>query len=85
MFPASLRYTASSIGYNLAYMVFGGTAPYLATLLISQTGSRLAPAYYIVGVAAIALVIVALALRETAPRATPPREAVLSDSQSATV
>ncbi|MFD7500198.1 MFS transporter [Streptomyces sp. NPDC059850] len=85
MFPANLRYTASSIGYNLAYMVFGGTAPYLATLLISQTGSRLAPAYYIVGVAAIALVIVALTLRETAPRATPPREAVLSDSWNATV
>jgi MHS family proline/betaine transporter-like MFS transporter len=67
MFPVRLRYTASAIGYNLAYMVFGGTAPYVSTFLIAQTGSRLAPAVYIVVIAMASLVVILTALRETAP------------------
>ncbi|MFV3382396.1 MULTISPECIES: MFS transporter [Pseudomonas] len=63
-FPTRTRYTASAITYNVAYTLFGGTAPLMATWLISQTGSSLAPAFYLVVIALVALVG-GLALPET--------------------
>ncbi|WP_049870513.1 MFS transporter [Pseudomonas cremoricolorata] len=63
-FPTRSRYTASAITYNVAYTLFGGTAPLVATWLISQTGSSLAPAFYLVVIALLALVG-GLALPET--------------------
>lgn len=56
VFPTRARYTASAITYNLAYTVFGGTAPLVATWLIGYTGNNLSPAYYLVAVACMALV-----------------------------
>lgn len=56
-FPAEIRYTASAFAYNMAYAVLGGTAPLVATWIIAQTGSPIAPAYYVVIVAALGLVI----------------------------
>ncbi len=67
LFPTDVRYTASAITYNLAYAVFGGTAPFMATLLIALTGSDFAPAAYLALVAAAALGAAAL-LPETAGR-----------------
>ncbi|MBD8576889.1 MFS transporter [Pseudomonas syringae] len=64
VFPTRTRYTASAITYNMAYTLFGGTAPLVATWLISTTGSNLAPAFYLVAVALLAL-IGGLALPET--------------------
>jgi MHS family proline/betaine transporter-like MFS transporter len=55
VFPTRTRYTASAITYNMAYTLFGGTAPLLATWLIGQTGSNLSPAFYLMAVAAMAL------------------------------
>ncbi|MDH2312400.1 MFS transporter [Methylobacterium brachiatum] len=66
-FPTKVRYTASAITYNVAYAVFGGTAPFVATLLIAATDNRLAPAIYITLVAGLALVV-ALLTPETAGR-----------------
>jgi len=63
-FPTRTRYTASAITYNVAYTLFGGTAPLVATWLIGQTGSSLAPAFYLVVIALLAL-IGGLALPET--------------------
>ncbi|WP_031464391.1 MFS transporter [Sciscionella sediminilitoris] len=68
LFPARVRYSASAIGYNLAFMLFGGTAPYVATFLIGQTGSKLAPAIYIVVIAFLSLLVTLGMLKETAPR-----------------
>ena len=48
IFPTHIRYTALSIGYNFANAVFGGTAPFIATFLVSKTGSNTAPAFYII-------------------------------------
>ena len=62
--PTRTRYTASAITYNVAYTLFGGTAPLVATWLIGQTGSSLAPAFYLVVIALVALVG-GLALPET--------------------
>jgi MHS family proline/betaine transporter-like MFS transporter len=55
-FPTRVRYTASAFTYNLAYTVFGGTAPLVATWLIEQTGNRMSPAYYLIAISLLALV-----------------------------
>jgi MHS family proline/betaine transporter-like MFS transporter len=63
-FPTRTRYTASAITYNMAYTIFGGTAPLVATWLITTTGSNLSPAFYLMAVAVLALAG-GLALPET--------------------
>jgi MHS family proline/betaine transporter-like MFS transporter len=67
LFPTRVRYTASALTYNVAFTIFGGTAPFMATFLISRTGNSLSPAFYLVAVSVLALVC-ALALPETAER-----------------
>jgi MHS family proline/betaine transporter-like MFS transporter len=59
LFPTRTRYSASAISYNLAYTIFGGTAPLLGTYLVQQSGSKIAPAIYmaIVSVAVFAIVL----------------------------
>lgn len=57
IFPTQARYTALSLGYYLSMAIFGGSAPLLATWLIKTTGDKLAPAYYLMGCAAIAAVV----------------------------
>ncbi|SQJ19315.1 Proline porter II [Serratia rubidaea] len=64
VFPTRARYTASAITYNLAYTIFGGTAPLVATWLIGYTGSSVSPAFYLALVALLALAG-GLALPET--------------------
>lgn len=64
IFPTRTRYTASAITYNMAYTIFGGTAPLMATWLIGMTGSNLAPAYYLMAISVLALAG-GLALPET--------------------
>ncbi|QIZ38565.1 MFS transporter [Saccharopolyspora sp. ASAGF58] len=60
MFPTRGRYSSASISYNVAYMLFGGTAPLVATWLVSATGSTLVPAYYVMVIAAVSTVFVFL-------------------------
>jgi len=45
-FPAHIRTTAISVGYNFAAALFGGCAPLISTWLISHTGNLISPAYY---------------------------------------
>ncbi|MGP3974278.1 MFS transporter [Streptomyces sp. 8N114] len=59
LFPARTRYTGASISYNLAFTIFGGTAPLLSIFLIEQTGSDIAPAWYVVAVSVAALLVIA--------------------------
>ncbi len=47
IFPSKIRNTGYSLGYNLPFAIFGGTAPLIATLLVSKTGSINSPAYYL--------------------------------------
>jgi MHS family proline/betaine transporter-like MFS transporter len=65
LFPTRVRYTALSIGYNIAVAVFGGFAPFIATWLIRETGNPLAPAFYVITAAVITFVILTR-IRETA-------------------
>ena len=55
IFPTRVRYSGASIGYNLGYMIFGGSAPIVATALVSATGSDIAPAIYLIVVALLVL------------------------------
>ena len=64
VFPTHARYTASAVTYNMAYTLFGGTAPFMATWLIELSGNPMAPAFYLAGIAIFALAG-GLALPET--------------------
>lgn len=57
MFPHAVRVSAVSVGYGLAYALFGGTAPAVAVWLISRTQNETVFAWYIVAVTAVSLVI----------------------------
>lgn len=57
-FPARVRCSAVSIGYNLCLGILGGTSPLVATWLIERTHDALSPAFYVMGAAAISLCIV---------------------------
>lgn len=54
-FPTRSRYTASALTYNLAYTIFGGTAPFMATWLISASGYHMMPAVYLILISILAL------------------------------
>jgi MHS family proline/betaine transporter-like MFS transporter len=57
LFPTSVRYTALSVGYNGAVMIFGGFAPFIATFLVRETGSPIAPSVYVVACALASLAV----------------------------
>jgi MHS family proline/betaine transporter-like MFS transporter len=65
IFPTRVRYTALSVGYNIAVAIFGGFAPFIATFLVRETGSVYAPAFYVIA-AAIVTGLILLKVRETA-------------------
>jgi MFS transporter, MHS family, proline/betaine transporter len=64
LFPTKNRYSGFAVSFNLSNALFGGTAPFVATLLIAKTGSDIAPAFYLMAAAVISLIAVAYA-RET--------------------
>lgn len=53
LFPTSVRYSGIALCYNFAYAIFGGLSPVICTLAIHAFNSILAPAYYIMAVAAM--------------------------------
>jgi MHS family proline/betaine transporter-like MFS transporter len=61
MFPTTVRSSSISIGYNASVMLFGGTAPFIATYLISVTGNPVSPSFYLVAAAAGATLTLLLA------------------------
>lgn len=64
-FPAQVRCSALSIGYNLCLGVLGGTTPMVTAFLIERSHDDLSPAYYMMAAAAVSLGVI-LSLRETA-------------------
>jgi MHS family proline/betaine transporter-like MFS transporter len=57
-FPARVRCSAVSIGYNVTLGILGGTTPLVATWLIEWTRNPLSPAFYVTIAAAVSLVVV---------------------------
>jgi len=68
MFPHAVRVSAVSVGYGLAYALFGGSAPAVATWLINRTGNDTAFAWYLMALTAISLVL-ALTIEDRRARA----------------
>jgi MHS family proline/betaine transporter-like MFS transporter len=64
-FPTRKRLTGLGTAYNLASMVFGGFAPFIATWLITKTDSPIAVSFYTIFAATLSLVAV-WRMRETA-------------------
>ncbi|MGW3470695.1 MFS transporter [Saccharopolyspora sp. NPDC000995] len=56
LFPAAVRYTGAAVGYNIAYAIFGGTAPLVGQYLVLLTGNKLAPAFFLIALALLALI-----------------------------
>lgn len=78
LFPTQVRYSGSALAYNVAYALFGGTAPFIAAYLIGRTGTALAPAFYMIFFALLCLVAVVklpetsrMPLSTTAPPTVP--------------
>jgi MFS transporter, MHS family, proline/betaine transporter len=56
LFPTRVRFTGVALAFSIAFTIFSGTAPLVATSLISKTGSRTSPAYMMMVSAALALI-----------------------------
>lgn len=65
LFPTNIRYTGFAFSFNTANAVFGGTAPFISTWLIKETGSVYAPAFFL-AVAGIVALVAIIASKETA-------------------
>jgi hypothetical protein len=63
-FSAEVRFSGFAFGDNIGAGVFGGTTPLVATWLLQSIGSLQAPSAYLIGSAAIMLVV-CLRLKET--------------------
>ncbi|MBS4197805.1 MFS transporter [Lederbergia citri] len=75
LFFTEVRYGGLAITYNISASLFGGTAPLLISWLISITANQLIPAYYLIFVSLIGIVVVTLFLKNTSGkplRGSPP-------------
>ena len=65
MFPAKIRYTSMSLPYHIGNGWFGGLLPTISFAMVAATGDMFYGLWYPIGVAAIALVLGIVLLRET--------------------
>jgi MFS family permease len=57
MFPADVRYSGASLGYQIA-AVFGGLAPFVMTALLAATGAPWSVSLYIIAMSAVTFLAV---------------------------
>jgi MFS transporter, MHS family, proline/betaine transporter len=55
LFPTSIRYSGVATSYNLAFAVFCGLSPLLATALIERTGNWMMPVYVLIVVSLLGM------------------------------
>ncbi|WP_026346463.1 MFS transporter [Variovorax atrisoli] len=63
LFQATTRGTGLSVSYSLGVAIFGGFAPFISAWLITATGSKIAPAFYVVFGVLVSLVALRSARR----------------------
>jgi metabolite-proton symporter len=63
LFPAHLRYSGASLGYQVGAILGGGIAPFMATWLYARFGSTLAISAYFVVVSLVSLLCTVVLLR----------------------
>ena len=56
LFPTRVRFSGVALGFNVAFTIFSGTAPLVATSLIRSTGSNVAPAFVMIAYALLTFV-----------------------------
>jgi metabolite-proton symporter len=83
LFPAHVRYSGASLGYQVGAILGGGIAPLLATWLYAEFGTTLAISGYFVVVSAISLACTFVLLRRPheAEDPTPDATAVAQPAQ----
>ena len=64
LFRVRYRYSGASFAYSASGIIGGGVSPLVATALLDRTGTSAAVSVYVIGIAIVCLVSVAL-LRET--------------------
>jgi MFS transporter, MHS family, proline/betaine transporter len=62
LFPTRIRFTGVALVFNVAFTLFSGTAPLVATALIRNTGTSTAPALVMIGCGVLTL-LAAVVLR----------------------
>jgi MHS family proline/betaine transporter-like MFS transporter len=68
--PASMRVSGVALGYNIASILAGGSAGYIATWLVAHTGNPASPAFFLMTATGIAFIASAL-MPETSNRPLP--------------
>jgi MFS transporter, MHS family, proline/betaine transporter len=56
LFPTRVRFSGVALGFNVAFTIFSGTAPLVATSLIRSSGLTAAPAFVMIACGALTLV-----------------------------
>lgn len=64
LFPDEVRYTGSALIINMAVVIAGGTAPLIATWLVSVTGDLRSPTWFVVATSVIGLIAMATLRRD---------------------
>ena len=60
LFPVQTRGTGIALSYNISVPIFGGFAPFIATWLIAETGSNLAPSFYLIVTSLLSLAVLVI-------------------------
>ncbi len=60
LFPISTRSTGIALSYNISVPIFGGFAPFIAAWLVAETGSPLAPSFYLIGTSMLSLIVLVI-------------------------
>jgi MHS family proline/betaine transporter-like MFS transporter len=55
MFPKHVRASGMSLVYSVGVSLFGGFSPFVSTWLVNATGSKLAPAWYLLAMTLVSL------------------------------
>lgn len=58
VFDAKTRFTSAAVSYNLGYAIFGGTAPFVGTAMVSATNVPYSPAFYVMAIVALTMLVV---------------------------
>ncbi len=68
LFHTDIRYRTLSWTFNISVSLFGGTTPLVASWLVHVTGNNLAPAFYLLGVSIIGLIVVLTLFEDTSKK-----------------
>ena len=79
LFPAKTRFSGSAVSYGLAYLMFAGTAAFIATFLTELFDTSYAAPVYAMAVTLIAIIVVGTLLPREYRAARAREDALLAD------